>query len=64
MNIKITTEQFNLIQEEIIKLENHMSDNSDKISGWDYGWLRAEIDMLKGILKTETIDLIELVQGI
>jgi len=57
MKIKITTEQYNEIQNEVIKLENIVSDTRDEMNGWDFQFYDTKIAILKEILKTEEIDL-------
>lgn len=57
MKIEITAEQFNLIQNEIIKLENELADIRDNINTWKRIGRVDEIDKLKLILKNEEIDL-------
>lgn len=56
MKIEITSEQFNLIQDEIIILEESL-DNIDKMGAWQPIWIRDEISKLKEILSSEMIDL-------
>ena len=57
MKITITTEQFNEIQNEVIRLENEFADNRDEMSGWDCVYYSDTIATLKEILKNEEIDL-------
>ena len=61
MKIKITTEQFNEIQNEVIRLENELADNRDKLSGWDFVYYDDTIATLKAILKAEEIDLSQII---
>ncbi len=57
MKIEITPEQFNQIQNEIIRLEQELTDNRDKLSGWDFVYYDDTIATLKKILEDEGIDL-------
>ena len=57
MTLEITAEQYTEIQNEIIKLEDDIRDNRDKYDGWEISWIDTEIECLKGILKSEKIDL-------
>lgn len=57
MKIKITEEQYDLIQNEIIRLENEVSDNRDKMNTWSFIAITDKIETLKQILKEEKIDL-------
>ena len=61
MKIKITTEQFNEIQNEVIRLENEFANNRDEMSGWDCVYYGDTIATLKKILKTEEIDLSQVI---
>lgn len=56
MKVEITSEQFNLIQDEIIRLEEEkvlLPENDP----WGYIFLVEQIEKLKEILKTEEIEL-------
>jgi len=57
MKIEITTEQFQHIQNEIIRLEDEKQANFDKLDGWDFIYYNDRIALYKQILETETIDL-------
>lgn len=57
MKIELTAEQFNKIQDEIIRLEDELSDNKDTLSGWRIIGRNEEINKLKLILRSEEIDL-------
>ena len=61
MRIEITNEQYKLIQDELIILENELADRRDKINGWDYDWYLGRIGILKRILEKEYIDLSEII---
>jgi len=54
MELEITAEQFNEIQDEIIKLEEELS-FVDKNDHWGKIGLRDHIEELKEILRTERI---------
>jgi hypothetical protein len=43
MRIEITNEQYKLIQDELIILENELADRRDEISCWDYDWYLGRI---------------------
>lgn len=60
MKIKITTEQYNEIQNEIIRLENIVADTRDEMNGWDFQFYDTKIAVLKEILEKEEIDLDEI----
>jgi len=57
MQIEITSEQFNLIQDEIIRLENEVSDKRDEMNTWAFIAITDKIETLKEILISEKIDL-------
>jgi hypothetical protein len=57
MKLEITSEQFNLIQDEIIRLENEVSDKRDKMNTWTFIAITDKIEILKEILASEQIDL-------
>jgi hypothetical protein len=57
MELKITSDQYNLIQNEIIRLEEEFQDTRDKLDGWDIQHYQVEIANLKQILKNEYIDI-------
>lgn len=61
MKIEITEEQFNSIQNEIIKLEDELNDNRDKMSTWTFIALTDKIEVFKQILADEEIDLDNLI---
>lgn len=56
MKIEITNDQFNLIQDEIIRLEEEIIKLPDN-DPWGFIFLKEQIDKLKEILKTEEIEL-------
>lgn len=60
MKLEITAEQFNLIQDEIIRLENEISDKGDEMNPWTFIAITEKIQTLKEILASEQIDLDEL----
>ena len=57
MKLELTSEQYKLIQNEIIILEDELADNRDKMNGWDISNILGEISILKEILFSEKIDL-------
>ena len=57
MKLELTSEQYKLIQNEIIILEDELADNRDKMNGWDISNILGEIGILKEILFSEKIDL-------
>lgn len=57
MELKITSDQYNLIQNEIIRLEEEFQDTRDKLDSWDIQYYQVEIANLKQILKNEYIDI-------
>jgi hypothetical protein len=57
MELKITSDQYNLIQNEIIRLEEEFQDTRDQLDGWDIQYYQVEIANLKQILKNEYIDI-------
>ena len=61
MKITITTEQFNEIQNEIIRLEEKFAYERDEMSGWDCVYYSDTIATLKKILETEEIDLSQII---
>jgi hypothetical protein len=57
MKLEITTEQYNQIQVEIIKLEDELRDTRDTMTGWDFDWFNTQIFLLKSICKDGYIEL-------
>jgi len=59
MNLEITKDQFDLINEEITKLENDKLKlfNVDSLSGWEIIHIEDRIDLLKNIIRTEIIEI-------
>ena len=57
MKLELTSEQYKLIQNEIIILEDELADNRDKMNGWNILNILGEISLLKEILLSEKIDL-------
>ena len=57
MKIEITSDQYNQIQEEIIKLEDEFRLNRSTMSGWDLQYYSDTIRILKDICRDEYIDL-------
>lgn len=57
MKIEITSEQFNQIQDEIIRLEEELSNLIHDEDTWAMIAVSDRIETLKEILSTEQIDL-------
>lgn len=59
LSIEITKEQFDLINEEITKLENDklLLFDTDGLTGWEIMHIGDRINMLKEIIRTEHIEL-------
>jgi len=59
LSIEITKEQFDLINEEITKLENDklLLFDTDGLTGWEIMYITDRINMFKEIIKTEHIEL-------
>ncbi len=57
MTIEITSKQYDSIQDEVIRLEEYLSDNFDTIGTWEAGATRDKIAKLKGILEKEEIEI-------
>ena len=58
MKLELTVEQYNLIQDEIIRLEKEFKDTPPtQLSGWDIQDYEVEIATLKQILHNEYIDI-------
>jgi len=59
LSIEITKEQFDLISEEITKLENDklLLFDTDGLTGWEIMYITDRINMFKEIIKTEHIEL-------
>ena len=57
MKLELTIEQYNLIQNEIIRLEEEFKDTRDQLDGWDIQNYQVEIATLKQILHNEYIDI-------
>jgi hypothetical protein len=57
MKLELTIEQYNLIQDEIIRLEEEFKDTRDQLDGWDIQNYQVEIATLKQILHNEYIDI-------
>lgn len=57
MEIEITSEQYNLIQDEIIRLETYLSWISNKDDPWERIHIIDTIEDLKEIVRTEKITL-------
>ncbi len=57
MKLEITIEQYNLIQDEIIRLEEEFKDTRDQLNGWDIQDYQVEIANLKQILHNEYINI-------
>ena len=49
MKLEITVDQYNQIQDEIIKLEDEMRDTRDKMNGWDRQYFSDIIALMKDI---------------
>jgi len=59
MILEISKEQFNLIQDEIIKLEEELSNlRYDRQDPWGCMYLENQIDYLKEVLETEEFNLV------
>jgi len=61
MKIELTNEQFMAIQNEIIRLEEKLADERDKMNGWDYDYICGKISSLKKICEDESINLDEII---
>ena len=57
MQLEITSEQFNLIQDEIIRLEEELYSMDRNDDPWGIINTQRYIDVLKEILETETITI-------
>lgn len=57
MELEISTEQFDSINEEITKLEDTLPFLLEKDDNWNYVGTKERIDELKEIIKTETITI-------
>ena len=57
MKLEISKEQFDLIQNEIIKLEESKPAMQESDDNWGWIYLIERIDELKEIIKTEQIEI-------
>ena len=57
MKLEISKEQFDLIQNEIIKLEDSKPAMQESKDSWGWVYLIERIDELKEIIKTEKIEI-------
>lgn len=56
-DIEITAEQFNQIQDEIIRLEEHVPFVRESWDTWEFISITERIETLKKILETERIEI-------